>query len=265
MKTSIFKKILLGAAMLYLPAKTMAWGTNGHRISGQIADSYLTAKARAAIKAILGNESIAMSSNWADFIKSDPAYNYLYNWHFINFDKVLSQADMQAYLKTDTLTDAYTKINYLTAQLKNKKLAKESKLLYLRVLIHLVEDVHQPMHTGHLSDKGGNDVKVMWYDKETNLHSIWDSQIIDAQQLSFTEYVAWINHPTATQRTEWQKAPISQWLYESNQIADRLYTETKNGDKVNTFKYIFKNLDTLNNQLLKGGVRLAGLLNQIFV
>lgn len=264
MKTSIFKKILLGFAIMYLPVQTMAWGTNGHRICGQIADSYLTPKARAAVKAILGNESIAMASNWADFIKSDPNYNYLYNWHFINFDKSMSQAEMQAYLKADTATDAYTKINFLTAQLKNKNLSKTNKLLYLRMLIHIVEDVHQPLHTGHLSDKGGNDVKVMWYDKDTNLHSIWDSQLIDMQQLSYTEYVMAINFTTPAQRMVWQKAPVSQWLYESNQIADRLYAETKNGDKVNTYKYLFKNLATLNDQLLKGGVRLAGVLNQIF-
>ncbi|MBD1393863.1 S1/P1 nuclease [Mucilaginibacter glaciei] len=264
MKTSILKKILLGVAILYLPIQTMAWGTNGHRICGQIADSYLTPKARAAVKAILGDESIAMASNWADFIKSDPNFNYLYNWHFINFDKSLSQADMQAYLKADTATDAYTKIGFLTAQLKNKNLSKTNKLLYLRMLIHIVEDVHQPFHTGHLSDKGGNDVKVMWYDKESNLHSIWDSQMIDAQQLSYTEYVLAINHTTLAQRAIWQKATVGQWLFESNQIVDKLYLETKNGDKVNTYKYIFKNLATVNEQLLKGGVRLAGVLNQIF-
>jgi hypothetical protein len=83
MKTNIFKKILLVIAIIYLPVQTMAWGTNGHRISGQIADSYLNAKARAAIKAILGNESIAMTSNWADFIKSDPQYKYLSSWHYV--------------------------------------------------------------------------------------------------------------------------------------------------------------------------------------
>jgi hypothetical protein len=265
MKTNIFKKILLGIAIMYLPIQSMAWGTNGHRISGQIADSYLTPKARAAIKAILGNESIAMTSNWADFIKSDPAYNYLYNWHFINFDQRYSYPEMQAFLRQDTAVDAYTKINFLTGELKKKTLSKDKKLLALRMLIHIVEDVHQPLHTGHLSDKGGNDVKVMWYKTETNLHSIWDSQLIDSQQLSFTEYVAWINHTTVAQRAAWQKAPVSQWLFESSELANKIYSETKNGDTVNTYKYNFNNIETLNNQLLKGGVRLAGLLNQIFV
>ncbi|MEB0263812.1 S1/P1 nuclease, partial [Mucilaginibacter sp. 10I4] len=167
MKTSIFKKIILGIAIIYLPVQTMAWGTNGHRISGQIADSYLNAKARAAIKAILGTESLAITSNWADFIKSDPQYNYLYNWHFINMEREYSYPEMQEFLKKDTLTDAYTKINFLVGELKKKNLAKNNKLLALRMLIHIVEDIHQPMHTGHLSDKGGNDVKLKWFDKDT--------------------------------------------------------------------------------------------------
>lgn len=264
MKTSIFKKLLLGIAIIYLPVQTMAWGTNGHRISGQIADSYLTPKARAAIKAILGNESIAMTSNWADFIKSDPQYKYLSSWHYIDFDKEYSYPEMQAFLKQDTAVDAYTKMNFLIGELKKKNLPKANKLLALRMLIHIVEDVHQPMHTAHTDDKGGNDIKLTWFNNQTNLHSIWDSQLIDFQQLSFTEYVTWINHPTVAQRAEWQKAPISQWLYESSQIATKIYAGVKDGDKINVYKYNFDNIETLNNQLVKGGVRLAGLLNQLF-
>lgn len=265
MKTSIFKKLLLGIAIIYLPVQTMAWGTNGHRISGQIADSYLTPKARAAIKAILGNESIAMTSNWADFIKSDPQYKYLSSWHYIDFDKEYSYPEMQAFLKQDTAVDAYTKMNFLIGELKKKNLPKANKLLALRMLIHIVEDVHQPMHTAHTDDKGGNDIKLTWFNNQTNLHSIWDSQLIDFQQLSFTEYVTWINHPTVAQRAEWQKAPISQWLYESSQIATKIYAGVKDGDKINVYKYNFDNIETLNNQLVKGGVRLAGLLNQLLV
>jgi hypothetical protein len=78
-------------------------------------------------------------------------------------------------------------------------------------------------------------------------------------------YVAWINHTTVAQRTAWQKAPVSQWLFESSELANKIYSETKNGDTVNTYKYNYNNIETLNNQLLKGGVRLAGLLNQLFV
>jgi hypothetical protein len=263
MKTSFLKKIFFFVAICYVPVQSMAWGTNGHRICGQIADSYLTPKARKAIQAILGNESIAITSNWADFIKSDPAYNYLYNWHFINIEKPLTYPEMNAYLKADTAVDAYTKMNFLIAELKKKSTTKANKQLYLRMLIHIVEDVHQPLHTGHLSDKGGNDVKVTWFNNPSNLHSVWDSQLIDNQQLSYTEYTAWINHTTATERATLQKSPISTWIWESNQLADKLYTDVKTDDKLG-YKYNFKYIGILNQQMVKAGVRLAGVLNQIF-
>jgi len=241
----------------------MAWGTLGHRISGQIADSYLNPKARKAIQAILGTESIAITSNWADFIKSNPAYDYLYNWHFVDFDKDYTPVEMQAFLKTDTTTNAYTKLQFLTAELKKKNLAAPKKLLYLRMLIHITEDIHQPFHAGHATDKGGNDVKLTWFKAPTNLHSVWDTKLIDFQQLSYTEYTAMINHTTAAQRAAWQKSPLSQWIYESHHLAEKLYSEVKADDDLG-YKYNYNNIHIVNQQLLKGGVRLAGLLNEIF-
>lgn len=263
MKLNFLKKLILGAAIIYAPVQTMAWGTQGHRIAGQIADSYLTPKARKAVQAILGNESIAITSNWADFIKSDPAYNYLYNWHFIDFDKDMNYADMQAFLKDDKNTDAYTKLNFLIAELKKPSTSKENKLLYLRMVIHIVEDIHQPMHTAHESDKGGNDLKVNWFSEPTNLHSVWDSKLIDFQQLSYTEYTNWINHTTLAQRTEWQKEPLSKWIFDSHELSEKIYADVKQGDTLN-YRYNFKYIDVVNQQLLKAGVHLAGLLNQIF-
>lgn len=264
MKLNFFRKLILGIAIIYAPLQSMAWGTQGHRIAGQIASSYLTPKAHAAIRAILGNESIAMTSNWADFIKSDPNYSYLYNWHFIDLDKAYTYPELQSFLNQDTNTDAYTKLKFLISELKKKDLSHENKLLYLRLLIHIVEDVHQPLHTGHTDDKGGNDIKLTWFNTPTNLHTIWDSQLIDFQQLSYTEYTAAINYTTAAQRAEWQKAPISEWLFESNQIAEKLYSEVKSGDSISGYKYNFNHIDIVNQQLLKAGVRLAGLLNQLF-
>ena len=263
MKTKFLRIIALGLALFYVPLQTMAWGTQGHRICGQIADSYLTPQARKAIKEILGDESIAMASNWADFIKSDDNYRYLYNWHFVDFDKAYTLPEMQQFLAGDKNVDAYTKLNFLIGELKKKDLSKENKLLYLRMVIHIVEDVHQPLHTGHTEDKGGNDIKVKWFNNDTNLHSVWDSQLIDFQQLSYTEYATAINHTTAAQRAEWQKAPISEWLYESNQLAEKIYSDPMLKAPL-SYKYNFAYLETLNSQMLKGGVRLAGVLNDIF-
>jgi hypothetical protein len=204
-----------------------------------------------------------MASNWADFIKSDPNYSYLSPWHYVDLDKKYTYPELVEFLKTDTKVDAYTKMNYLIAQLKRQDLSRTEKLLDLRMLIHIVEDVHQPMHVAHSDDKGGNDFKVTWFNKPSNLHSVWDSELIGYQELSYTEYTAAIDHATTSEIKEWQKAPISLWLYESNQIAEVLYTDIQQNDNL-SYKYNFSHIDTLNRQLLKGGIRLAGVLNMIF-
>lgn len=263
MKATVIKKLIVGFIMVYAPLQSIAWGTIGHRVCGQIAESYLTPKARTAVHAILGNESVAIASNWADFIKSDPAYNYLSSWHYIDLNKAYTYPELVDFLNHDTNTDAYTALYHLVNELKKKGLSKKEQLLDLRMLIHIVEDVHQPMHVAHADDKGGNDFKVTWFNAPSNLHAVWDSQLIDYQQLSFTEYAAAINHTTPAEIKEWQKAPVAKWLFESNQISETLYTEIKPGDNLN-YKYNFTHIGTLNRQLLKAGVRLAGLLNELF-
>ncbi|MBS1638788.1 MAG: S1/P1 nuclease [Bacteroidetes bacterium] len=259
------KKVLIISAFLYIPYVSMAWGLLGHRVVAEIASTYLTPKAKAAIKDILGNESMAMSANWADFIKSDPTYNYLSSWHYVDFKAGMSCEDVKKYLAIDTADDAYTKINFLTAELKKKNLDKDKKLMYLRLLIHIVGDIHQPMHTAHDDDQGGNKVYVLWFGQKSNLHSVWDSKLIDEQGLSYTEYANAINYTTPAQRQAWQKETVQQWICDSHELAESLYAEIKQPEQKLSYRYNFDHIAQLNQQLLKGGVHLAGLLNSIFM
>jgi hypothetical protein len=263
MKTSLLNKLLMFGLLLYLPSQSMAWGMLGHRVVAQIADNNLNPKARLALKVILGNESLAMGSNWADFVKSDKSYDYLYNWHFVNFSAGLSSADIKGMLKADTTVNAYTKMNFLIRELKKKDLPKAQKIIYIRLLVHIVGDVHQPMHTGRAEDKGGNDIKLTWFGKSSNLHSVWDTELVESQQLSYTEYTQAINFCSAKQKAEWQHAPINAWITETYGMAQNIYGGVTLGDKL-SYRYIYDNLNSVNNQLLKGGIRLGGLLNQIF-
>ena len=258
------KKIVLIGLFFYLPFQSNGWGVLGHRIVGQIADSYLTKNTKKEIAKILGNESVAMSSNWADFIKSDPSYNYLSNWHYINLNGGLSQQQVQDYLDADTATDAFTKINFMVAQLKNKALTQDKKLMYLRLLIHIVGDIHQPMHVGRLDDRGGNSIKILWFGAHVNLHQLWDERLIDFQVLSYTEYAAVINYTTKQQVKQLQMQPVSQWVYQSYVYAQKIYGDITEPDQKLDYKYNFNYLGILNQQLLQGGVHLAGLLNEIF-
>ena len=257
------KKIILVGYFSLLPFFCFSWGVLGHRIVGQIAESYLTPKARIGIQKILGNESIAMVSNWADFIKSDSAYQYIYNWHFIDIDSGLTKTQLLTYLQKDTATDLFTKTNFLIKELKNKQLSVDKKRMYLKLLIHFVGDIHQPFHVGRHEDLGGNKIKLAWFSTTTNLHAIWDEQLINFQQLSYTEYTTAVNHTTAKQRAAWQKQPISEWIIESYQIAARLYSKITPEQKLG-YRYNYDNIQILNEQLLKAGVRLAGVLNELF-
>ncbi len=258
------KKLIIAVFIFSIPFQSSAWGLLGHRIIGQIADSYLSKKAKKEIAAILGNESIAMCSNWADFIRSDASYNYLSSWHYINFKSGLSQTDFQAFLDADTATDAYTKINFLTAELKKKDLEQDKKVLYLRLLVHIVGDIHQPLHVGRPDDRGGNSIRVLWFKDSVNLHQVWDDRLLNFQQLSYTEYATAINHTTKDLLKAWQSESLGTWLYQSYQVAEKIYSDIKKPYQKLEYRYNFDYLDIMNTQLLKGGVHLAGLLNEIF-
>jgi S1/P1 Nuclease len=263
--SNIFKQVvILVVLFFYIPSKSFAWGMIGHRIVGEIANSYLTAKASNEIRKILGNESIAIASNWADFIKSDTSFRYLSEWHYVDVDKGLSSKSMQAVLQKDVAPDAYTKLNFLIRQLRNKSLPQKEKQMYLRLLIHIVGDIHQPFHVSAIGDKGGNDIKVSWFGLSSNIHRVWDEQLIEGQELSYTEYTKAINFTTAKQRNSWQRLPVSNWFFESYTLSEKLHEELQKPDLKLGYQYIFMHIKTVNEQLLKGGVRLAGLLNQIF-
>jgi hypothetical protein len=257
-------KICFVYVVFSLPLFCNAWGLLGHRIIGQIADSYLSPKAKVEVTKILGFESIAMASNWPDFVKSDSAYRYLSLWHYVNFKSGLSYEEMDAFLKNDTTTNAYTKINFLTIELKRGKLLPtETKQLYVRLLIHLIGDVHQPLHLGRVEDRGGNAVKVKWFNSDANLHQVWDEKLISFQELSYTEYVNAINFTTLKQRNAWQKQTLSQWMFDTYQLTEKVYAETVPESRLD-FLYNFKFVAAMNDQLLKGGVHLAGVLNDVF-
>lgn len=260
-----FRPLLVTIGFVISSVSSFAWwGQNGHRIVGEIADSYLSKKARKTIREILGNESIAMTSNWADFIKSDSSFNYLSPWHYINVKQGLSQTDFNTVLQDDTAIDAYTKLNFLINELKNQQLSLDKKQMYLRLLIHIAGDIHQPLHVGRLEDLGGNRIRVLWFGDSTNLHSVWDEKLIESQNLSYSEYVKAINHTTKEQRRQWQEQPMNEWFFESYQLAGKIYSGITQPHQRLSFRYNFDSIDILNSQLLKGGVRLAGLLNSIF-
>ena len=258
-----YLKVLAVSMILYMPFSAGAWSMIGHRIVGQIAENHLGKKARKAIRDILGNESLAMASNWGDFIKSEPAYDYLYNWHFVNLPAGLDKQGVFDFLEKDTAASVYTKIPVMIAILKDKQSSADQKVFAMRMLVHLVGDLNQPMHTARKEDLGGNKIYVTWFGEKSNLHRVWDDELIDYQRLSYMEYVAAIDHPTPEQLVSWKGKSLKDFVYGSYEVCNKIYETTKPEAKLG-YKYNFDYVDTLNNQLLKGGICLANILNDLY-
>lgn len=258
------KKACIAVVLIaYLPMNAGAWGLTGHRVVGQIADYYLTAKARKAVMEVLVDESPAMASNWPDFIKSDSTYNYLSSWHYVNLPGGLDQNGVFNFLDTEKTANVYNKIPEMIAILKDKQKTAAEKKMAMRLLIHFVGDLHQPMHTARKEDLGGNKINVTWFGQHSNLHRVWDEDLIEGQKLSYTEYAAAINYPTPSQLTKWRHDSLKEAVYESYVACNRIYAATKADDKL-SYRYNFEFISLANEQLLKGGVRLAQILNDIY-
>ncbi|HFS68232.1 MAG TPA: S1/P1 Nuclease, partial [Flavobacteriia bacterium] len=142
------------------------WGPTGHRTVGKIAAMHLSNKATKEINKILDGHTIAWVSTYADEIKSDKNYRKFYSWHYINFP-VDGKYETS---KKNPKGDLVTGIQSCIAILKDKNSSKQDKNFYLKILVHLIGDLHQPLHVGHAEDKGGNTIQVQWFGKGTNLH-----------------------------------------------------------------------------------------------
>ncbi|BDC99214.1 S1/P1 nuclease [Persicobacter psychrovividus] len=249
---------VLAVLMLFAVGQVFAWGQNGHRTVAEVASHHISKKTQKAIIAILGDENMAMAATWPDEIKSDHAYDSCKVYHYVNMksDETYAQSEKNPH------GDAITALQMMSKIVKDKTQPLVRRQEALRYIIHIIGDIHQPMHVGHKEDLGGNLVKVKWFGHKSNLHRVWDSDMIDNTQLSYTELSRHVGVPTKAEIKNWQSSSVEQWVAESHQVATKLYDTV--GDGNFSYRYMFDHRETLYNQLEKGGVRLAGYLNALF-
>ncbi len=261
--TSHIAKFFLSFLLLFACYTAFSWGLTGHRVVAEIAENHLSKKAKKGIKELIGKETLAWWSNWSDFIKSDTSYRYAGRWHYINMPGNMSKDHFIDSIQKQPGTNLYSQIKLLSAQVGDKSLAKKERQFALYFLVHLVGDLHQPMHIGRQEDLGGNRVEVSWFGKKTNLHAVWDTDLIDFQQYSYKEYASLLDIASKAQVKQWQESALEEWFYESYVLANTIYNFTPPEAKL-SYEYNFRFQQTLNDQLLKGGLRLAAILNQCF-
>lgn len=252
--------ICLAAVLLFTAVSAYSFGPTGHRVVGRIAENHLTPEAKKALTAIMGAESLARAATWPDDIRSDPAYNSTSPWHFVTIEDGQKYEPTAEALKKGDVIEA---IGRFMLQLKDKSTSREDKILAIRWLVHLVGDVHQPLHVGRGPDRGGNSIDVVWFGEKTNLHSLWDEGLIVSTKLSYSELAEFIDTVPADQVRAWQNSTVNDWARESVEYRARVY-EVPEPDFKGSYKYAYKNVPLVEQRLVQAGVRLAGVLNSIF-
>jgi len=253
----MFKKILT-VYFVFASLNVWSWGATGHRTVGEIAEMYLTKKASKKISKILNGRSLAVVSTWMDEIKSDSTYDYMTTWHWAT----IPDGETYETATQDEGGDIIATIERLTRQLKNEELKGNEEAEAIKMLTHLIGDIHQPLHVGNGDDMGGNQVKLKWFWNNSNLHRVWDSEMINSKQYSYTELAEAINHTNKDEVKNWQSSTVRDWAYESMTFRDQIYNLPE--DQNLKYEYSYKNWPIVEKRLLKAGIRLAGVLNEIY-
>mgnify|MGYP000871817473 CR=1 FL=1 len=257
MKTIIFCLSLFISPLVFAED----WGKTGHRVVAEIASNYLTDKTKMAIGKILDGQRLAYISTYADEIKSDQSFKKYNPWHYVNLP--LNQAYNPT--KPSENGDVLTAINYFIDQLKDETTTREDSVFALKFLVHLIGDIHQPCHVGQEEDKGGNLYYLKWFGRKTNLHRVWDSEMIAFYGMSYTELsdnLRSIYAVSADHERIINTRPID-WLNESQNELKAIYQQTEEGANLR-YEYHYKNFPLVEKKLYYAGVRLAAVLNEIF-
>lgn len=254
------KKLLFLGLCLLAARSGFAWGQKGHDVTAYIAECHLTPAAAKKIDKVLGGYSPVYFANWLDNASHTPEYAYTKTWHYLNVDEGRTLDGMPANPQGDILK-AVTEI---VAKLRAGGLSPEEEAFNLKMLIHLLGDMHCPMHLGRATDLGGNLRPVRFFDKETNLHSVWDTSLVEsAHKWSYTEWQRQIDRLTKQEAEAVAAGTPADWVAETLEICRKVYDETPEGSRI-SYDYIAAAAPVVERQLLRAGHRLARLLNEIY-
>lgn len=251
------KTLSILSLLIFLSLAGFGWGPTGHRTVGLIAEKHLSAKAKKNIAKLLGQQSLAEASTWMDEVRSDSLYNFMTDWHWVTIETGKTYDQSPKNPKGDVIAT----LERVIAELKKHSLDKKTETEYLKMLVHLVGDIHQPLHVGCCDDQGGNKVKVKWFRIDTNLHHVWDIDMIDETKLSFTELTGFLGEPDMASLFSWQKNSVREWADESMSFRKQVY-DIADGNL--GYKYSYKYFSIARQRMLQAGIRLSGILNQIY-
>lgn len=254
------KRLFLLALGLLGMQSAWSWGQKGHDVVAYIAECNLTPEAAERIDAVLDGRSMVYWANWLDNASNTPTYAYTKTWHYANID----QGKTFETMPRNPDGDVVWAVEKLVKDLRSGDLSPKKEAEALKMLIHLVGDMHCPMHAGHLSDRGGNEVEVSFFGHSTRLHTIWDSDLPEAaHRWSYSEWQAQLDRTTEDEAALIAAGEPVDWFLETYALCSDIYARTPAGTEV-SYDYVAEAAPVIERQLLRGGYRLARLLNEIY-
>ena len=255
------RNLLLIPLIALMPLSAFSWGQKGHDTTASIAERHLTPATQAAVTDLLDGKSLVYYANWPDNACHTPEYAYTKTWHYKNIDAGQSYADAPDIPEGNIVVA----LEEQCCVLADSASTRRQKWLALVLTVHFMGDLHQPMHMGRLSDRGGNSHQITFFGAPTNLHSVWDTDLPEAaHKWSYTEWADNIDRATEAQTEEILSggAP-DRWGEETYGIVEKVYHSTPEGTDV-SYDYIAEWTPVVEDRFLRGGLRLADLLNGIF-
>jgi nuclease S1 len=251
--------------ILLLPGTALGWGRIGHRVAATMAEERLTPHARDAVSHILGPRiGLRDIATWADEL---PDMRESAPWHFVDVP-----------IKEPRYNPRYCpprgcvvgKIEEFSRVLANPSTGKPEKEIALKFLVHLVADLHQPLHVGDNSDRGGNLLQVRFFGEGSNLHRVWDYQIMEHHTKNEQVWMwdlTFVAKPKLV--TQWSGGTPEDWATESLILAKAAYRLPGSGALIRPgakldSAYCGPALPVIQQQLARAGIRIAWLLNSIF-
>jgi hypothetical protein len=247
----------------------LAWGQLGHRVIARLAEQHMTPQARAAVAAILEpGESLADASIWADEVRN--RMRHTAPWHYVDVTLDEPRYDRRFSADDSNHGCVVDKINEFRVTVRDTSKPIAERRIALRFLVHCLEDMHQPCHVGDNHDKGGNLTQVRWFGRGSNLHRVWDSDIIEHVSTSEEFWLADVAKlDTAVNRPSWMGGSVEDWATESLLAARAAYQvlgtdkRIKSGQKLGD-EYQAVHLPVVRRRLCQAGLRPALVLNEAF-
>jgi hypothetical protein len=252
--------------LLAIPIPAYAWGPEGHEVIAHIAADNLSPAAHLRISQFLGGDAPALmvlDSNWADEIRADRPQTT--NWHFVNIEIGSKGYDPRRDCAQGDCVVA--QIGRDVAMLRDPKAPHAAKIEALRFLIHFVGDLHQPLHAADRRDKGGNNLAVFLNGRRSNLHRVWDEDLVKALGPDPGAIAGSIESGLSPQdKVKIAAGTPADWANESFGVASKeIYARIPSRGPVRLPRdYTSREKQAVRLQLARAGVRLAMLLNQIY-